>query len=49
MKLVVNGLWPRGLRHGANDAHRCGKVFGPILDPWDSVRLRGTATGGAAC
>ena len=42
MKLVVNGLWPRGLRHGAKDVgHRCGK---PKLDPWDSSCLHTAST-----
>ena len=41
MELAVNGLWPRGLGHGAKDGTSlCGKVFGPI---W----IRGTACGGA--
>ena len=40
--VVLNGLWPRGLRHGARDVEQafCGKVFGPI---W----IRGTACAGA--
>ena len=43
MKLAVNGLWPRGLRHGAKDVGhtavgRCLALFG------SSVRLRTVST-----
>ena len=41
VELVFNGLWPRGLRHGAKDVGQTmvGKCL-PFFDPWVSVCLR---------
>ena len=43
-KLAFNGLWPRGLRHGATWDKPLWEGVWPCLDPWDSVRLRTAST-----
>ena len=47
LELVFNGLWPRGLRHGAKGVKQVFLFFEsvwPCVDPWNSVRLRTAST-----